>query len=117
MAEKHSHMTPAGRAVWMTERLWAAARDLPVSRVAIADIPEFDQDCWFAPNHVPTMREVTEHARRIAAADLAHPIIFSADGSLMDGGHRISRAWLEGRTEIDAVRFETDPEPDEIRPG
>jgi hypothetical protein len=33
----------------------------------------------------------------------------------MDGGHRIARAWIEGRTEIDAVRFEVDPEPEFIR--
>ncbi|MEJ7832968.1 MAG: hypothetical protein WKF79_08650 [Nocardioides sp.] len=36
----------------------------------------------------------------------------STDGRLMDGGHRIARAWLEGLAWVDAVRFEVDPEPD-----
>ncbi|HVM99584.1 MAG TPA: hypothetical protein VMT68_05150 [Caulobacteraceae bacterium] len=116
MAERHSRITPAGRAVWLTERLWRAAAGLPARRVAIADIAEFDQDCWFGDRHVPTCRAVAEHARRISAADLSHPIILSSDGRLMDGGHRIAKAWLAGMSEIDAVRFETDPEPDELTP-
>ncbi len=32
----------------------------------------------------------------------------------MDGGHRIAKAWLLGETEIPAVRFAVDPEPDWI---
>jgi hypothetical protein len=30
----------------------------------------------------------------------------------MDGGHRISKAWLNGMTTIDSVQFRVDPEPD-----
>lgn len=116
MTERHSHLIPGGRAVWTTARLWAAARGLPVIRVAIADIAEFEQDCWFVGRHEPTCRAIAEHARRIAAADLSHPVILSHDGQLMDGGHRIAKAWLAGETEIDAVRFEIDPPPDEVIP-
>lgn len=46
-----------------------------------------------------------------------YPVILSADGRLMDGGHRIAKAWLSGATTISAVRFTTDPEPDYIQPG
>ena len=109
--EKHSHTILGGRGFWLTERLWKAAVGLPVFRVTIAEIPEFDRDCWF-DGRPPNLREVAMHARRIMAADLAYPIIFSAGGGWLDGGHRISKAWIEGRTEIDAVRFEVDPEPD-----
>lgn len=98
----------------MTENLWAAAKDLPVYRVKIDEIPELDEDCWFE-GRAPSCREVAEHARRIRAADLAFPVIFSADGRLMDGGHRIARAWLEGWREVGAVRFAIDPAPDWIR--
>lgn len=111
--ERHSHTVPGGRAYWLTQKLWAAAAGLPVIQVAIADIPEFDQDCWFR-GQAPSLRDVAAHARRIMAADLSYPIIFSADGRLMDGGHRIARAWIEGRAQIDAVRFAVDPEPEEI---
>ena len=34
----------------------------------------------------------------------------------MDGGHRVAKAYLEGRTSIRAVRFEVDPEPDRFIP-
>ena len=47
-------------------------------------------------------------------ADLSYPIILSSDGGLMDGGHRIAKAWIEGCQEIDAVQFQEDPEPDYI---
>ena len=113
MAENHSHTVPGGRGYWLTEKLWAAAEGLPVIQVAIADIPEFEQDCWFR-GHGPNIRQVAEHARRILDADLSHPVILSWDGRLMDGGHRIAKAWLEGRTHVDAVRFVTDPPPEKI---
>jgi hypothetical protein len=35
----------------------------------------------------------------------------------MDGGHRIAKAWIEGRDHIDAVRFIVDPPPYEIAPA
>jgi hypothetical protein len=116
MTEKHSRLVPGGRAVWHTKRLWECAAGLPVQTIAIADIPEFDQDCWFGTSHPPTCRAVAEHARRIQEADLKYPIILSADGGLMDGGHRIAKAWLNGQTEIAAVRFATDPDPDYVLP-
>jgi hypothetical protein len=80
--------------------------------VSIESIPEFDRNCWFG--EPPTCRQVAEHARRIFDADLSFPILLAADGQLMDGGHRIARAWLEGRTEVRARRFIIDPDPDYI---
>ena len=109
--ETHSRVVDGMREFWWTESLWAAAEGLPVVSVPIADIAEFDQICWFGDTP-PTCREVAEHARRIEAADLSHPVILNREGGLMDGGHRIARAWLDGRTELDAVQFDTDPTPD-----
>jgi hypothetical protein len=114
MAETHSRPVEGGRAVWLTERLWRESAHLPVIEVDLADIVEFDQDCWFGERHAPTCRAVAEHARKIAEADLAYPVILSADGGLMDGGHRIAKAWLAGRKTIRAVRFAIDPPPDQI---
>ncbi|GAA0572873.1 hypothetical protein HPO96_17735 [Kribbella sandramycini] len=111
MAETHSRPAPGGRAHYYTRRLWELSADLPVESVEIAAIKEFDQDCWFGGREV-TCRMVAEHAGRIQNADLSYPIILSADGGLMDGGHRLSKAWLAGQTTINAVRFPTDPTPD-----
>jgi hypothetical protein len=103
--------------VWYTGRLWHLARDLPVQTIAVAAVPELDQDCWFGSSHVPTCRTVAQHAQRIWNADLAYPIILSADGGLMDGGHRLAKAWLLGLPNIQAVQFTIDPEPDYIIPN
>jgi len=39
------------------------------------------------------------------------PIILDEDGEIMDGGHRIMRAMLEGKSSILAVRFDENPPP------
>jgi hypothetical protein len=114
--EKHSRPVIGGRGYWLTKRVWAEAADLPVHSVAIDSIAEFDRNCWF-DGGAPTCRAVAEHARRIQAADLAQPIILAADGGLMDGGHRIAKAYLLGHRTVPARRFLTDPEPDWVVPG
>ena len=116
MSEKHSRLTPNGRYFWYTERLWQLAAHLPIKTVPISAIAEFDQDCWFSAATPPTCRQVALHAQRIYAADLAYPIILSAEGYLMDGGHRLAKAWLMGLTEIQAAQFAEDPAPDYILP-
>lgn len=55
--------------------------------------------------------------RLIDAADLSYPIILSASGGVMDGMHRIVKAVLDGRTTIDAVQFDEDPDPDHVGVG
>ena len=79
-------------------------------------IAELDQDCWFG-GKAPTLRKVGEHARRIYEADFSHPILLNARGGMMDGGHRLVRAWILGQKEIDAVQFPEDPEPDVREPA
>jgi hypothetical protein len=46
--------------------------------------------------------------------DLAFPIILSSEGRVMDGMHRVCKALVENRAEIEAVRFVHDPAPDYI---
>ena len=116
MAQKHSRETAQGRLVWYTERLWTLAQGLPVKPVPLDRIQEVDRNCWFGPDSPPACRAVAAHARRILDAGLAYPLILSADGGLMDGGHRLAKAWLLGNREILAVQFEQDPEPDHILP-
>ncbi len=111
MPEKHSRTVAGGRAYWWTERLWRLSADLPVREVPIDQIAEFDQDCWFSGRE-PSCREVAQHARRIERVDPSYPVILAADGRLMDGGHRLARAWIDGRTHVAAVQFAVDPEPD-----
>ena len=111
--ETHSHIVEGGRGHWWTDRLWAESADLPIEDIQIDSIAEFDMDCWFH-GKAPTCRQVADHARRINSADLTHPVILSANGSLMDGGHRIAKAYLLGQPTVRARRFVIDPAPDWI---
>jgi hypothetical protein len=112
---KQYHFWPAERGfdAWDVDRLIELSRPLPVKRVAINSISEIDTAYWFDGSaEIPTVRKVVEHCRLITDVDVAYPIILGYDGRVMDGMHRIARALLEGRPELDAVRFPTPLEPD-----
>lgn len=112
---KQYHFRKVGEHVhiWDVDSLVSAARGCSTSRVPLADIAELDEPYWFEhTNTVPTCRRVLDHARLVEEADLSHPIILSADGRVMDGMHRVGKAFLRGEVEIDAVRFDVDPKPD-----
>jgi hypothetical protein len=116
MAQKHSRPTEQGIFIWYSERLWQLADTLPSQLIPIKQVKEFEQNCWFSEDNPPTCKAVADHARRINEADLSYPIILSAAGHLMDGGHRLAKAWLLGQELIRAVQFPVDPEPDIILP-
>jgi hypothetical protein len=104
--------------IWDVERLWDLARALPVRQVFLSSLDDLDRVGWHgqARNYGRlTCREVADHARLIQDADLSHPILLSADGHLLDGFHRLAKAYLLGQTSISAVQFTQNPEPDRLR--
>ena len=111
----HVRSTDRGRLIWDVHRLVALSADLPRRHVALEEIRELDENFWFQEDGVaPTCRVIAEHARLIQDADLRHPIILSADGRIMDGMHRVAKAFIEGRPTVLAVQFGDDPPPDFI---
>lgn len=101
--------------VWEAERLWQLSKNLPIKTVPLASITNFDEVCWFHANKTkPTCRAVAAHAKRIYEADLSYPIILSANGMMMDGMHRVAKAWILGMEDIRAVQFLADPPADQI---
>ena len=101
--------------VWEAERLWYLSKDLPVKTVSLSSISNFDDVCWFhASRAKPTCRAIAAHAKRIYEADPSCPIILSVSGVMMDGMHRVAKAWILGMEEIQAVQFLEDPCPDQI---
>jgi hypothetical protein len=113
MKQFHNRLTKDGKLVWDVDRLIRLAQDLPRKTVPLARIFEFETVYWFDDQYPPTCRAVVEHFKRIEEVDLTSPIILSADGYVMDGMHRVAKAWLLGRTDILAVQFLHDPEPDQ----
>jgi hypothetical protein len=103
--------SPRGLLAWDVDRLVELTGALPVRSVALTEIRELD-DALDDNGHPITWRGFVEHAALMNAADLAYPIILSADGAVMDGRHRVAKALLEGRATIDVVQFAEDPPPD-----
>ena len=98
---------------WRMDQLWPLVPGLPVKKVRIRDLACLDEVCWFGGlvNVRPTCRSIAEHARDIYEADLSYPIILSPKGDVLDGMHRICKAFLQGIEEIDAVQLLEMPAP------
>ena len=114
---KQYHFLPSdeGLMAWDVDRLIELSSGLSRSRVALSSIREIDEVYWFdGEDERPTCRRVLRHMRLIDEVDLSHPIILGADGRVMDGMHRVAKALLQGAEEIEAVKFERDPEPDYV---
>ncbi len=112
-SQYHFRRSDQGLCAWNVERVIELSRGLPRERVPLSAFRELDEPFWCgAEGQKLTCRQVVEHARLMFDCDLAHPIILSRDGRVMDGMHRVCKALLEARSEIEAVRFVEDPEPD-----
>ncbi|HEV8400208.1 MAG TPA: hypothetical protein VGQ18_10265 [Gemmatimonadales bacterium] len=102
-----------GLLAWDVERLVRLSRDLPRKVIPLSAIRELDA-VWFGDDESPTWRALVDHLKLIDEADLSYPIILSASGAVMDGMHRVTKALRQGRSDISAVQFAEDPEPDHV---
>lgn len=102
-----------GLCAWDVDRLVRLARDLPVHAVPLSRIRELDEPV-FGEGEPPTWRSLVAHLQLVDAAELRYPIILAADGTVMDGRHRVAKALREGRSTVDAVQFPEDPPPDHV---
>jgi mannose-6-phosphate isomerase-like protein (cupin superfamily) len=112
---KQYYFRPSSRGLlaWDVDRLVALSAGLSRKRIPLTEIRELDEP-WSGDGHPVTWRAILEHVKLIDEADLSFPIILSANGEVMDGRHRIAKAFREGRAEIEAVQFAEDPEPDQV---
>jgi hypothetical protein len=105
--------SPAGLLAWDVDRLVDLSRTFTVRAVPLEEIRELDY-ALFGDDEPPTWRSFAGHCRLVHEAELRYPIIRAANGAVMDGMHRVSKALVQGRDTIDAVQFDTDPEPDYV---
>jgi hypothetical protein len=105
--------SPHGLLAWDVDRLVELTRDLPVRSVPLTEIRELEER-FIGEDEPPTWRSFAGHARLVFEAQLAYPIIRAADGAVMDGMHRVTKALVLGRDAIDAVQFAIDPAPDYV---
>ena len=105
--------SPRGLLAWDVDRLVELSRRLPRKFIPLTAIRELDEP-WANDSEPITWRGIVAHVKLIEAADLSFPIILSASGDIMDGRHRAAKAAWQSLTEIEAVQFERDPEPDHV---
>lgn len=93
------------------QQLWEMAAGLPSRKVRVSDLNALDEVRWFSERmqKLPTCRAVAEHARDIYEVDFQFPIILSPSGEVLDGMHRLCKAFLQNMEEIDAVQLPTMP--------
>jgi hypothetical protein len=109
----HSQIVGGHTLIWDVHRLIELTGEYPVQQIPLSSIGELDECFWFGKEPV-TCRAVALHAKLIQETDLAYPIILSASGRVMDGMHRVCKAFLESRVTVNAVQFTQDPSPDYV---
>lgn len=107
--------TEKGVLIWDVHRLVELSSNFQIIEVPLEEIAEIDENFWYINNgHIPTCRSIANHIKLMNETDLKHPIILCQDGRIMDGMHRVLKAFLQGHKTIKAVRFNLNPEPDYI---
>ena len=100
--------------IWDVPTLWKEAENLPVFSVVIDNLEELDRVAWYGSDEHSgrlTVRQVINHAKQIQDADPNEPILLSAEGKVLDGFHRITKANMLALSHIPAKQFSKDPEP------
>ncbi len=108
----HFRPSPNGFFAWDVDRLVQLSSSLPTETIGLEQIAELDEDYWFYTGDKPTCRNIAQHFKLMMDADLRYPIILCADGKVMDGMHRVTKALALRQTEILCVRFKETPEAD-----
>ncbi len=109
----HLRKSERGVLAWDVRKLIAQTAGFEAEEIPLSDIRELDEAFWYHPEgDPPTCRSVAQHAKLIAEADLAHPILIDPDGRVLDGMHRVCKALLLGMEAIPARRLQHLPEPD-----
>jgi hypothetical protein len=103
--------------IWHLDEVLLLAQRLKVFQKPLAELDSLDEVAWYGREYHYgrlTVREVAEHSRRIQAATFDKPIVLSCEGWLMDGFHRLAKAYLDGLDAIPAVQFVEDPPPNRV---
>lgn len=90
---------------WHVPKLWELARTLPTINVLVVDIYKTVQ------RHIEE-EYIEEDWVRVRNADLFYPILINDVHGVVDGVHRIAKAYKTNKRYIKAKRIETMPKPD-----
>lgn len=88
--------------------------DFEIVQVPLSEIRELKETYWFGLGAPPISEDIAQHAKQIYEADISYPIILCPEGRVMDGMHRVCKAFLEAHETISAVRLAVLHEPDHV---
>ena len=99
--------------VWDVNKLVEKSKSLPVFDLPLSQIKEFNKNYWYQDDDdKPTCESIANHMKLVLECDLSYPIILAPDGRVMDGMHRVCKAYLNGQATLKATKFKNTPEPD-----
>ena len=92
---------------WKASTLWNATRNKVPQRVSNRYIL---QECTW---NIGNLQDFANEVKNVQEVSLDYPIILDMNGNILDGAHRVVKAYLEGK-DIDIVYLGDDewPEPD-----
>ena len=100
-----------GDDVWYVTNLIERAKELVPFDLPLAAIYS-GSEVW---SPVSSAYDLAKQMRRVLDVNTDYPVILDARGFIMDGWHRVTRALVDGKATIKAVRFDKTPAPDYVR--
>lgn len=110
----HFRKSENGLLAWDVLKLIKITEDFEIVQVPLSEIRELKETYWFGLGAPPNSEDIAQHAKQIYEADISYPIILCPEGRVMDGMHRVCKAFLEEHETISAVRLAVLHEPDYV---
>ena len=101
-----------GDNVWYVTNLIDRAKDLVPFDIPLSGIYS-GVEVW---SPVSSAYDLAKQMRRVLDVNTEYPVILDEKGFIMDGWHRVTRALIDGKPTIKAVRFDKTPAPDYTKP-
>lgn len=114
---KQYHLRKSGQGIqaWDVDNLIRLTAHLQAIELPLSEIRELDEPYWYdLEGDRPTCKSIAEHIRLVQCTDLSYPIIICPAGRVMDGMHRVVKAFVEGRKSLLAYRLPVMPTPDYV---
>ncbi len=91
----HFRESDKGLLAWDVLKLIRLSADFEVIQIPVSEIRELKETYWYNGDQKPTSVDIANHAKLIYEADLSYPIILCSEGRLMDGMHRVCKAFMK----------------------
>lgn len=100
--------------IWDVNKLINSLKSIKVTKTPLSEISELNHDYWSFGSTPIVTKKIAEHAKLILECDLTHPILLCPERKLIDGMHRVCKAYIKGQTTIDSIILKKLPSPDYV---